>query len=131
MTSRHGQKVHCFLNEESQSYRPLGCKGGGDTPFSIGANDYRIIDGDLPSSEIVMSHISTNFDRTRFQQDINVVFPIDRLRELAEAKTIGAVADFHYSFMVATALEAFESTVKLLAPLLEVDGVNAILFAPV
>ena len=103
----------------------------GDTPFALGANDYRIIDGDLPSSEFVMSHISTNFDRTGFQQDINVVFPIDRLRELAAAKTIGSVAAFHYSFMGATAPEAFASTVRLLAPLLERDGVNAVLLAPV
>ena len=54
-----------------------------------------------------MSHISTNFDRTGFQQDINVVFPVDRLRELAARGTIGSVADFHYSFMGATAPEAF------------------------
>lgn len=35
-----------------------------------------------------MSHISANFDRTGFQQDWNIVFPLDRLRDLAESKVL-------------------------------------------
>ena len=108
-----------------------GLQKRGDRPFDLGANDYRIIEGDLPSADLVMSHISTNFDRTGFQQDINVVFPIDRLRELVAEGAIGSVAAFHYSFMGATAPEAFEGTVKGLAPLLKRDGVDAVLLAPV
>jgi D-proline reductase (dithiol) PrdB len=30
----------------------------------------------------VISHISINFDRTGFEEDWNVVFPLDRLNEL-------------------------------------------------
>lgn len=41
----------------------------GDRPFSPGASDYRLIPADTPSTDLVMSHISTNFDRTGFQQD--------------------------------------------------------------
>ena len=48
-----------------------------------------------------MSHISVNYDRTGFQEDRNVVFPIDRLRELA-AEGIGSVAIPIISFMGAT-----------------------------
>src|SRR5271168_5159589 len=55
----------------------------GDRSFSHGDGDYRVIPGDAKAAEIVMSHVSVNFDRTGFQQDINVVFPIDRLKELA------------------------------------------------
>lgn len=43
-----------------------------------------------------MSHISTNDDRTGYQQDIHVVFSIERLKELVEE---GNVAQYHYSFM--------------------------------
>ncbi len=39
-----------------------------------------------------MSHISVNFDRTGFQQDLNTVFPIDRLRELVADGEVGSMA---------------------------------------
>ena len=41
--------------------------------------------------------ITVNFD-SGFAADINVVFPIDRLEELAEDAVIGDVADNHYAF---------------------------------
>ena len=34
-----------------------------DRPFAIGEADYRLISADTPSNDLVMSHISTNFDR--------------------------------------------------------------------
>jgi D-proline reductase (dithiol) PrdB len=43
--------------------------------FAWGSNDYRVISGDGSASDLVMSHVSVNFDRTGFQQDLNVVFP--------------------------------------------------------
>ena len=54
----------------------------GDRPFRPGDGSYRVIPAETLASDLVMSHISVNFDRTGFQQDLNVVFPIDRLREL-------------------------------------------------
>jgi D-proline reductase (dithiol) PrdB len=78
-----------------------------------------------------MSHISTNFDRTGFQQDWNVVFPLDRLRELAEEKVIGSVADYHYSFMGATDPIRMEATARNLAKIMKNDGVDAVLLVPV
>ncbi len=63
-----------------------GLQKRGDRPFALGASDYRVIPGDTPGAEIVMSHISTNFDRSGYQQDLNVVFPIDRLRSLPLAE---------------------------------------------
>lgn len=108
-----------------------GLQRRGDRPFTLGAGDYRVIDGTTPAGDIVMSHVSTNFDRTGFQQDVNVAFPIDRLRELAADGTIGSVADYHYSFMGATAPDDMAPTVAHLAPLLAEDGVDALLLAPV
>jgi len=102
-----------------------------DRPFTIMSGDYRIIPGSIAANELVMSHISTNFDRTGFQQDWNLVFPLDRLRELADQGIIGSVADFHYSFMGATDPKLMEPTARDLAGLLKKDRVNAILLVPV
>lgn len=103
----------------------------GDHPFSIGATDYRVIPGDTDSGDVVMSHVSTNFDRTGFQQDINVAFPIDRLRELADEGVIGSVAEYHYSFMGATDPDDMAPKAQELAGLLKKDNVDAVLLAPV
>jgi D-proline reductase (dithiol) PrdB len=100
-------------------------------PFGVGASDFRIIPADTSANELVMSHVSTNFDRTGFQQDWNVVFPLDRLRELAGEKVIGSVADYHYSFMGATDPIRMETTVRNLAQIMKNDGVNAVLLVPV
>lgn len=105
----------------------------GDVPFTEGPAqaDYRVIPGDAGAAELTMSHNSINFDRTGFQQDINVVFPIDRLRELAAEKLIGSVADFHYSFMGALPAKALEPRGRALAGLLKQDRVDAVILTPV
>ena len=53
-----------------------------DRPFAVTsgnaraiAGDYRVIPNDIAADDLVMSHVSMNFDRTGFQQDWNVVFP--------------------------------------------------------
>lgn len=105
----------------------------GDVPFTEGPAqaDYRVLPGDTAAADITMSHNSINYDRTGFQQDINVVFPIDRLRELAVDKVIGSVADFHYSFMGALPAKALEPRGRALAGLLKKDRVDAVILTPV
>ncbi len=103
----------------------------GDRPFEPGASDYRIIPGDTQPGDIVMSHVSTNFDRTGFQQDLNVILPLERLRQLAENGIIGSVADYHYAFMGATEPKKMASAARNLARILKNDGVDAVLLVPV
>ncbi|MDP2756407.1 MAG: glycine/sarcosine/betaine reductase selenoprotein B family protein [Desulfurivibrionaceae bacterium] len=103
----------------------------GDRPFTVMSGDYRIIPGDVSANDLVMSHVSINFDRTGFQQDWNVIFPLDRLNELANQGSIGSVADFHYSFMGATDPLNMKTAVRNLADILKKDGVNAVLLVPV
>jgi D-proline reductase (dithiol) PrdB len=103
----------------------------GDRPFGPSATDYRIIPGDTQASDLVMSHQSVNFDRTGFQEDHNVAFPIDRLGELAARGAIGSVAAFHYSFMGATQIRSLEAKARELAQLLKKDAVDAVLLTPV
>ena len=108
-----------------------GLHARGDRPFDIGATDYRVIPGDTPAAELIMSHVSVNFDRSGFQEDVNVVFPLDRLRELAAVGEIGSVSGFHYSFMGAAPIRGLEPKARELAVLLKKDRVDAVLLTPV
>jgi D-proline reductase (dithiol) PrdB len=108
-----------------------GLQRRGDRPFSVNSADYRLLPGDVKASDLVMSHISTNFDRTGFQQDHNVCFPIDRLNELAANGEVGSVASMHYSFMGATHPDKLERTAEHLAGLLKQDAVDAVLLVPI
>ncbi|MEI8035819.1 MAG: glycine/sarcosine/betaine reductase selenoprotein B family protein, partial [Betaproteobacteria bacterium] len=95
-------------------------------------NDYRILPADMNTADIVMSQMSVNYDRTGFQQDINVVFPIERLKELAAEGYIGSVADFHYSFMGAgSPVTRMETKAREVAQLLKRDNVDAVVLTPV
>ena len=46
-----------------------------DPPFLPGALDYRLFPANVDFSDLVVSHISTNWDRSALQQDPNVVLP--------------------------------------------------------
>lgn len=67
-------------------------------PFNVdGDNSWRLIPGDVQSSQLMVTH--GHYDHHDADQDINCIFPIDRLRELAEAGVIGGVSDKHLGFM--------------------------------
>jgi len=101
-----------------------------DRPFTGGAGstEYRVIPSDAPTDELVMSHLSVNFDRTGLRRDVNVVFPLDRLKELAQAGEVGSVAQYHYSFMGAVVpATRFEPKAREVAALLKRDKVDTAL----
>lgn len=109
-----------------------------DQPFAVTAGngramagDYRVIPSTIAANDLVMSHVSTNFDRTGFQQDWNVVFPLDRLHALAAQGVIGSVAAFHYSFMGAIAPTHLAPAAHEVARLLGRDQCDAALLVPV
>ena len=111
-----------------------GLHARSDTPFGAGGapTDYRVIPGDAAGSDLVMSHLSVNFDRSGFQEDWNVVFPIDRLKELVREGVVGAVARFHYSFMGAVSpVTRYEAKAQELAGLLKKDEVDGVVLCPV
>lgn len=105
----------------------------GDRPFgpSAAASDYRVIPGRTAAADLTMSHQSVNFDRAGFQEDHNVVFPLDRLHELAREQLIGSVAAHHYAFMGAAPIRKLEPKARELAQLLKRDRVDAVLLTPV
>jgi D-proline reductase (dithiol) PrdB len=57
---------------------------------------YRILDGSR--RDYMAGHWSPNFDAVGFAYDMNVVFPLDRLDELAARGTIGAVSSHHLAY---------------------------------
>jgi D-proline reductase (dithiol) PrdB len=103
----------------------------GENPFRGRDPDYRAIPAKTKPEELLISHISINFDRIGFQEDWNVVFPLDRLKELATEGVIGSVAQTHYSFMGATDPVEMESYARELAGRLKQDQVDAVILSPV
>ena len=102
-----------------------------DRIFDIGENSYRIIPGDVDPNNVVMSHGSANFDRTGFQQDLNICFPLERLHELAAEGFIGSVADFHYSVSGAVSPQRNEESVREIARLMKREAVDTVLLVPI
>jgi D-proline reductase (dithiol) PrdB len=66
--------------------------------FEIGDSDFHYETLARHIRDLQLGHHSVNFDRGGFAADFNVVYPIDRLEELAIAGVIGAVAENHYAF---------------------------------
>ncbi len=103
-----------------------------DDGFTLGDTGYRLLDGD--ARDLVLGHWSPNFDRSGFAIDINVVYPIDRLDELAAAGTIGSVAPRHVAFAGNQPDDV--ATVRLdsgpaAAAELKADGVDVVVLTPV
>jgi D-proline reductase (dithiol) PrdB len=103
-----------------------------DHRFVPGDTSYRMIGRN--ERHLVLGHWSPNFDRTAIAIDLNVVYPIDRLEELAAAKVIGSVAPRHVSFAGNQPDDV--STVRLdsgpaAAAELLADGVDVVVLTPV
>jgi hypothetical protein len=103
-----------------------------DSAYEARDTSYRVLPGDR--RDVRMGHWSQNFDRSGFMRDINVVYPVDRLHELAEQGVIGAVAPRHLAFtgnqdatMTAMQLDSGPHAAELLRS----DGVDVILLTPV
>ena len=103
----------------------------GDKPFAFGSGEYRTVPGTWDNADILMSHVSINYDRAGFQRDINVVYPIDRLRDLAAEAVIGSVAAAHFTVMGSTDPATMVDAADGIAAAMHADRVNAVVLAPV
>ena len=101
----------------------------GDTPFKGGDQSYRVMPSGAPAKDILLSHSSIGFDRSGIIRDLNLVLPIDRLREMAERDEIDGIGPNHYSFMGAqTKYERLiEETGPEVGRRLKEEGVDAVL----
>ena len=71
----------------------------GDRPFAPGEQTFRVLPADAPPADIVQSHTSLGFDRVAILRDLNISYPVDRLRELIGRGELGGTGPSHYSFM--------------------------------
>ena len=75
---------------------------------------YRIIDAARPLSTLMITH--DYYDNKDAGRDINIVFPIERLKEFEEEGIIGRAAELHYSFMGHITGRYIVSLVNKMAP---------------
>ncbi len=103
----------------------------GERPMLANETRYRSIQSNVDDGDILCSHVSTNFDRSGFAQDLNVMLPRDRLAELEQEGVIGKAADTHYAFMGATTPTKLEDQARKLGRSMLAMGVNTVVLAPV
>ncbi len=58
---------------------------------------YRAIPAGVRQDQIGVAHLHINTED--IERDVNIVLPVHRFQELAEAGEVGSVAPHHYSFM--------------------------------
>ena len=63
----------------------------------LGDLTYRVMGEDVQSSDLMVTH--HHYDHADADEDINVVFPIDILRELNDEGFIGGIARKHVGYM--------------------------------
>jgi D-proline reductase (dithiol) PrdB len=103
----------------------------GDAPFPFGTAEVRFLSADASLKDLLISHVSINFDRSGYQRDINTVYPIERLRELTAQGIIGSVAATHYTVMGSTDPSTMESSADQISGQLQQERVDAVLLTPV
>jgi D-proline reductase (dithiol) PrdB len=104
-----------------------------DSSIRGGDSSFRELPADTDVSQLKVAHRSSAFDQAGALADRNLVFPLDRFRELAARGAVGVLNHRHFSFMGSiTAPERLISeTAPAVAGLLRQDQVDAVLLLPV
>ena len=105
----------------------------GDRPFKGGDPTYRVIPSDSNTGDVIDSHTSIGWDRTGLYRDLNLAFPMDRMRELVDRKVIGSLAQDYYSFMGAQRdpRKIIQETGPQAAEAMHAQGVDLVFLIPV
>ena len=109
-----------------------GLRRDGDTGWGKQDASFRVFE--RAERDIKLGHPSPNFDRSGYAADMNVVYPIDRLEEMAAEGIIGGVAPQHLTFMGAqdeTMNTMRMDTGPAAAKILKDGGVNVVILTPV
>ncbi|HUP76806.1 MAG TPA: glycine/sarcosine/betaine reductase selenoprotein B family protein [Acidimicrobiales bacterium] len=105
----------------------------GDSTWDFEGPDFSVLEHGR--RDVHLTHVSTNYDRLGFAQNVNVIYPVDRLDELVDRGQIGSIATHHLSFMGAQPTEALSTirydTAPAAAAMLREDGVDVVLMTPV
>ncbi|HZS09905.1 MAG TPA: glycine/sarcosine/betaine reductase selenoprotein B family protein [Blastocatellia bacterium] len=106
---------------------------GFDHSIKMGDSSFREIPNTVETATLVESHRSSGFDHSGVEADRNLVFPLDRFRELAEVGMIGELNRRHFSFMgsIVGPRRLIEGTAPQVARMLREDSVDAAFLTPV
>lgn len=101
-----------------------------DVGNPLGDPSFRVIPGGVPFRRLHLSH--PGYNTRKVQQDINCIFPLERLRELAREGIVGSVSPRHFSFMGYIPLPEplIGKTAPEVANLLKEDQVDLALLVP-
>lgn len=105
-----------------------------DPPFDLGDMrgdpSYRAIPSDVAPAMLAITH--AHYNHRDALQDINVVFPFERLAELAHEGLIGHVAPRHFGFMGSIPMPGrlIRRTAPDVARQLFADAVDVVLLTP-
>jgi D-proline reductase (dithiol) PrdB len=100
-----------------------------DHPFNLnGDPTFRIIPKDTQPGDLAISHQA--YDRTDALRDINLVFPIERLRELEAERVIGRLAEDNYGFGLMGSAKRLMPAIKEVARRISESGVDLALLVP-
>jgi D-proline reductase (dithiol) PrdB len=104
-----------------------GIRAADDKPFDTeGDTSWRVIPGTATSKDL--RYDDTHYDHACVDADLNCVFPIDRMRELAAEGRVGGLTERHFSLGFSTALRDMrERTVPELARLVDKARPDAVL----
>ncbi|NJD68319.1 MAG: hypothetical protein C3F12_08425 [Candidatus Methylomirabilota bacterium] len=105
-------------------------------PFDMddpnGDPSFRVISADIKPQELTITH--KYYDHSAADQDLNVVLPVDRLKELKAEGIIGGIAPFVYGFMGHIDGPHVKTLVQQTAPevarRLRRDGAEAVVLTP-
>jgi D-proline reductase (dithiol) PrdB len=100
-----------------------------DRPFNVnGDGTFRTIPRDAQPADLAITHQA--YDRTDALRDINLVFPIERLRELARERVIGSLAEEHYGFGLSGSAAKLLPAQRTVARKIREAGVDLALLVP-
>jgi D-proline reductase (dithiol) PrdB len=100
-----------------------------DRPFNLNSDStYRVIPKSVMPGELAISHQA--YDRTDALRDINLVFPIERLRELETEQVIGRLTHSHYGFGLMGSAKRLMPAIKEVAQRISESGADLALLVP-
>jgi len=100
-----------------------------DRPFHLkGDSSFRVIPKDARPGDLAISHQA--YDRTDALRDMNLVFPIERLRELEAERVIGRLAEDHYGFGLMGSAARLIPSMKEVARRIRDSGADLALLVP-
>jgi D-proline reductase (dithiol) PrdB len=98
-----------------------------DKPFDTnGDTSWRVIDSEAEAKDL--RYDDTHYDHACVDRDLNCVFPIDRMRELAAERRVGGLTARHFSLGFSQALrELRETTIPALVREIDRERQGAVL----